>query len=244
MKTSRWAWKLGQSKKYFSLRQNFLLYPSDNDENNGNVGLVKALRPSITGEKICRVAKDYVYQSLAKIAQKNHITGSYLGLAANRVPEIYHNFERNITDQFVTCQLDQEDYTAVKNWLPYVERAYSPVSFNVEHQDILQYMAETDKKYAILDLDLMNALDMRIIDRITRGVDHCAENRSLVAIWHCSGRSTSDKEIKKVYRPALYKGLGKHFKIKSNDAWHYYEAQTADGRKGYPMRVDVLQLER
>jgi len=206
------------------------------------------IKPVVNGTKEKRVCKDIVYlQGLRLLCMKHGVQGGYLGLAAAHGAEIYTCLKGSVSGKFVTCQHKLEDYILIREYMRQVEPAYQGVRFDTLHSDILDALRWLPKneKFAIGDLDMMCQLDYDVAERIATGWALHAEKKSVLAVWHTSNRQKDggDKLIDKSYRPYLRHQLSKYFKIIEWEKWAYYER--AEGRKGgFPMRVEVISLER
>lgn len=234
--------------------KNFLLQPYNPALGICRTPLRKALldqKPQLTSKwsgKSVRICKDTLYLRMLSLANKYKVRGHMLSLAAAHGPEIFTVFNKKIRKFFVNCQKDLDTYRRLTQYQLLMRRAYRQLNkkFELRYVNINDYMLDSKRKFAIMDLDYMQCLDKSMIDKITLGINKCSSTKSLIAIWHSGPRSAAltDKKINRVMRPYLRKQLKNNFNILYDDKISYYEAQNDNASSGYPMRVDILVLER
>lgn len=209
------------------------------------------IKPKVKGSKKKRVCKDLVYmRGIRELCDREGIRGDYLGLAAAHGAEIYTCLSDFIEYAFITCQHELKDYILIKEYMRKVQLSYrnEKVRFEAVHADILDALLLLPKseKFAIGDLDLMCPLTQELADRVSEGWALRARKKSVLALWHTSNREKGggDKLIDKKYRPYLEEQLRKYFDILEWNRWSYYEPQRTDGHAGFPMRIEIVALEK
>lgn len=209
---------------------------------NENRRILDSIRPIINGHKDQRFLKDLTYKELSEMLNRHLISGSYVGLCAAYMPEILCALYPRIEGEMLNMQYKKKDYLQLKTQLPYIRKAFPRsecYSFlQLKFGDILEYLRTTKKRYAILDLDMMFELNISKLQAIASCVSNAAADEAVLALWHGSNREggKGDKEIDSRFRPKLRDYLSDSFNIIDDVKINYNE--------GYPMRVDLLTLNR
>lgn len=246
LSTNRWIQKTGQNRVYLpSTTDSFLLCSSQEKgiHRTKKIAYMDFCRPKIEGSKQVTVAKDTIYHLMNLMLEKHQIQGNYIGLAANRIPEIYVTLKEHITNNFVSCQIHKRDFQRIKPWVDkHVIPSYKQVNFTVKRIDIFKEIGQSKQEFSIFDLDLMCCLTTKTIFSTACSLPHSAAKKSLLALWHCSGRGITDSEINRRARPWLREGLRENFNIIDDETYNYAEAQPPSYH-AHPMRVDLLVLK-
>jgi hypothetical protein len=195
-------------------------------------------RPLIHGHKMIRDMKDRVYNTwvVRHIAPRS-ISGNYVGLAAAYIPEIYSLLSPWLQGHLVSCQKHRADYKSLLPYMEQVKKVYREADLRLVRTDIFNYMQKTRNQYSLIDLDLMCTLNEHSVYSIYEAIIRTTANTSAVAVWHTSGRVTTDTEIQEVWRPLL-------FCLLDEGPTEILDYTQVDYFEGYPMRCDLFTLQR
>jgi len=226
----------------------FMLYPYNSRTGvrySENRLMLQVVRPAcIVKKKLGRYCKDKVYQIMATHCAEANISGSYVGLPANYMGEIFTNFSPFIKGNFYTYEKDKKSYEALLEYREFVAGAYPQKTFKVDFKvirgDIIKEMSKLRHEAAIIDLDLMTGIGLKegcMPEDVAKSIHNCGRDTIVVGIWQLVGRwGWTDEEMTHIVRPAVRSALEDYFNVERHDKIEYWE--------GYPMRVDIYTLER
>lgn len=220
----------------------FLPWNSDAPKNTARE-LVINKRPLIFSQnKESRFCKEYIYRvmKLAHTAPFN-IKGKWTGLCGDHPGEIFCEFSPYIKGTMTNCEINGWSAYKYREYLPVLRKAYPRsqfgVHFNLKKDDMLDWLLQCKRDQSFIDFDTMIGMRDPLIHRILAGVNTAAANRSVLAVWHCVGRTCPTLEESNTnYRPYLKALLERNFNILKYSKCHYWE--------GFPMLVDMFTLER
>jgi hypothetical protein len=197
-------------------------------------------KPRIKGHKEHRRMKDSVYFEIKRHLEEKEISGAYVGLAAAYSPEIFTLFREHLECSFVNCQISKDDFNELTKYQKLIDKTYSKkgnsVNFELFNEDINEYLLNTNKKFSVYDLDFMFVLSHDNINKMVEAISNSVKLPAVVAVWHASGRATTNDKVDYIFRPYLKTKLAKVFNISEYSKINYYE--------GFPMRCDVFTLEQ
>lgn len=228
----------------------FILYPYNTEvgvDYDANRLMLQVVRPVsvMMPKRYGRYCKDKVYLAMQAHCGMANCSGSYVGLAANYMGEIFVNFSPFVNGKFYCYETDLKSYNDLVIYKEFVTAAFPKKKFDIDFEvirgDIIKEMLTLERVASVIDLDLMEGIgkkDGHGPKDIAESVNACAKDNAVLALWQTAGRNNgwTDKEINEIVRPACKSALTDFFHVKKHDEINYWE--------GYPMRCDIFTLER
>lgn len=236
--------KDGQKKEYnlIDIPRSLLLTYNDPIEiaNNKYKKLLVDARPTLGLKKERgRYAKDKTYLLMREHALEGKIAGKYAGLTANYPGEIFTVFQPFIRGEFNSYELKY--YDKLKYYFKIMKDAYPwykhKVEFKLYNANILEHLRYFKRNLAIIDLDLMTTLWPDQIEELANTLKSCLKEKAVLGVWQTVGRQGATcEQFEEELRPLLTEKISNYFDIKRYNTHDYWE--------GYPIRCDILTLQR
>lgn len=153
----------------------------------------------------------------------------YLGLPANQIIDVIRKY-----DNVVACETNKKTYSDMCR----LKEIYCPTSNAlILQENIIEYMFNTENKYTIIELDLMEHLNsIEKIEHLGASIRSAGANRVVVCITSCLGRKVSSDFYKEHMPKYLIRDLEREYRVK------VYNNKYADSTT--TMKYEILILDR
>jgi hypothetical protein len=191
--------------------------------------------PEIIGTRRFRHNKQYIYEQAKLILDKHNITGEYIGLAADRMEEIYSTFNPHIT-RFTNCEIRNDFYSVLKQETGILNQEYENSPFCFYSGDIYERMLFNPDTYSVIDLDLMKCLRAEDIEQIFHSITWASKDKCLVMLWSSYGHAITERYYDFDVKPEIRKQCCKYFHRLDYRSFKYRD-------NVIPMKVEMLTLK-
>lgn len=155
----------------------------------------------------------------------------YVGLPANQIISVSNKY-----DYVVACEKNKDMYKFMETISLYIGKK---CNVHIENKNIIEYLNNTKEKFNVYELDLMEAININTIEKISDIINKTSMDISAVSITTTGGRNITIDNYKKLMPNKLAEKLiERGFKFKSK----IYSGNYKDVIM--PMRYELFVIKR
>lgn len=185
---------------------------------------------NLYGDAGSRTGKNGMYKQLDLLVDLFLDEVDYVGLPANQILHITRKYKK-----VVACEIDKDMFEFMRN----VKARFAPDSnTSIYRENIFSYLERTAEKFSLYDLDLMQHLYDKDINKIVALISKTCKKRCIVNVASCIGRARSRQD----YMSTVPRFFTKKFPQHRCYVIHHFSGNYSD--RVTPMQYELFVIER